>query len=243
MSIGSNKGGSSTQQTQSSSGFNQSFGSALNATQEGYLNNLWGSAQNLANQGAGQAQGWQGYNAAMGANQAAGNVLGGQNMQNAFGTLNNLQNPTVDPMMGVYAQQTGLQFNRQVMPALQGQAILGGGLGGSRAGIAQGLAASDAQRNIQNFGAQLYGQGQDRALQAAGQAGNLAGQQAAGYGALGQSNMALGQFGMGIPWHAQQQLAGLLGSPIVEDLGGIGSTTSMGVSSGSSKSRGFSFGL
>ena len=269
MSIGSNKGGSSTQQTQSSSGFNQSFGSALNTTQEGYLNNLWGGAQNLANQGAGQAAGYAGYNAALAGNQqgqgylnqgagAVGGALGqlGQGQQ-AFNTLGNLQNPGVDPMMGVYADQIGQQFNRQVMPALQGQAILGGGLGSSRAGIAQGLAASDAQRNIQNFGAQLYGQGQDRALQAAGAQGNLANQfaqtglQGAGmYGQLGQAtqqgamnNLAAGQFGMGIPWYAQQQFAGLLGSPIVEDLGGIGSTNSMGVSSGSSKSRGFSFGL
>jgi hypothetical protein len=162
-------------------------------------------------------------------------------------TLGNLQNPTVDPMLGVYAQQVGQQFNREIMPGIQGQAALGGGLGGSRAGIAQGLAAAEAQRNIQNFGAQLYGQGQDRALQAAGAQGQLAqglaqaGLQGAGmYGQLGQqamqgglNNLAIGQFGMGVPWYAAQQYAGLLGNPIMEDLGGRNESWSSGTGSGS----------
>lgn len=265
MSVGGNRSNQSSSTT--SEGLNQSYGSALNLAQEGYLQNLWGAGQNLANQGAGQAAGYQGYNAALGGNQqgmnylgagagqvgASLNQLGGANQ--AMNTLGNLQNPTVDPMLGVYAQQIGQQFNRQVLPGIQGQAALGGGLGGSRAGIAQGLAAGEAQRNIQNFGAQLYGQGQDRALQAAGAQGQLAqglaqtGLQGAGlYGQLGQqamqggmNNLAIGQFGMGVPWYAQQQFAGLLGSPIMEDLGGYGETSANASSRG--KSGGFNFGL
>ena len=254
-------GGNSARQSSESSGINQSFGSAMNLAQEQQYNNLWGQAGQMFNQRAGEAQGWLGYNQAKNANQqgmnylgagagqvgASLNQLGGANQ--AMNTLGNLQNPGVDPMMNVYAQQVGQQFNRQVMPALQGQAIMGGGMGGSRAGIAQGLAAGEAQRNIQNFGAQLYGQGQDRALQAAGAQGQLAqglaqtGLQGAGmYGQLGQQAMQGGQnalanaqFGMGIPWYAAQQLGGLLGGPIMEDLGGVGRTSS----SGSGKSGGF----
>lgn len=191
------------------------YGSALNVAQEGYLNNLWGGASSLMQQQAGQGMGMDAYNQANQMNQAAS------------GTLNRLMNPGMDPMMDVYAKQVGQQFNRQIMPALQGQAIMAGGLGGSRAGIAQGLAASDAQQNIQNFGAQLYSQNQDRALQAAN-----------AQGALAQNALATGQFGMGVPWYAMQQFGGLLGAPIMEDLGSY--TKSTGTSKGSSGGFGFS---
>ena len=251
MSVGGNRSNQSS--STSSEGLNQSYGSALNLGQEGYLQNLWGAGQNLANQNAGTGAGYAGYNAAQAGNQqgmnylgAGANALGGTGQ--AMNTLGALQNPTVDPMLGVYAQQIGQNFNRNIMPAIQGQAALGGGLGGSRANIAAGVAAGDAQRNIQNFGAQLYGQGQDRALQAAGAQGQLAQGVAGMYGNLGQqamqggmNNLAIGQFGMGIPWYAQQQFAGLLGSPIMEDLGGYGETSANASSRG--KSGGFSFGF
>src|SRR5512139_1017652 len=110
MSLGGNKSSGSTSSSQTSSGFNQSFGSALNAGQEGYLNNLWGAGQNLANQNAGAGYGYQGYNAALSGNQMGQNYLGaGANQTGAalnqlgqagqaMGTLGRLQNPTVDPM-------------------------------------------------------------------------------------------------------------------------------------------------
>lgn len=252
-------GGSQKQSSQQqSSGGSQSYGSAMNLAQERQFQNLWGAAGNLYSQNAGAGYGQDAYSAALGGNQqgmgylnqGAGQVanalgqLGGANQ--AMNTLGALQNPTVDPMLGVYAQEIGQQFNRNVLPGIQGNAAMAGALGGSRAGIAQGLAAADAQRNIQNFGAQLYGQGQDRALSAAGAQGQLAqalaqtGLQGAGmYGQLGQqamqgglNNLAIGQFGMGVPWYAAQQFAGLLGNPLLEDLGGTSSTTSSGASEG-----------
>lgn len=235
MSVGGNRSNQSS--STSSEGLNQSYGSALNLGQEGYLQNLWGAGQNLANQNAGAGAGYQGYNAAMAGNQMGQNYIGAGAAQlgganQAMGTLGALQNPGVDPMLGVYAQQVGQNFNRNIMPGIQGQAALGGGLGGSRANIAAGVAAGDAQRNIQNFGAQLYGQGQDRALQAAGAQGQLA-QGLAGQAMQGgMNNLAIGQFGMGVPWYAAQQYAGLLGNPVMEDLGGINESVSSGTSSG-----------
>lgn len=229
------KSKSKSKSTQTS--FSQDYGSRLNADQGAQLSNLWSQGANLNASGAGQAQGYQGYNQAMGMNQLAGNQLGGAAMQGAQDTFSRLQNPGMDPMMGVYAKQIGQNFNEQIMPGLRGDAMVGGGLGSSRAGIAQGLAGARAGQQLQDFGAQLYGQNQDRALQAAGAGGNLAGSIADAYGNLGQNAMATGQFGMGIPWYGATQQKGLLGAPIVENLGGYSTST------GTSKSKGSSIGL
>jgi hypothetical protein len=239
-------GGSQRQSSSGSSsqfGTNTSYGSALNLGQEQQFQNLWAQAGAMNNSGAQQGLGYNAYNQAQGLNQAGANALGGANMAGAFGTLNRLQNPGMDPMMGAYAQQVGQQFNEQIMPQLRGDAMVAGGFGGSRAGIAQGVAAGQAQRNIQNFGAQLYGQNQDRAMQAAQLAGGLAGQQAQAYGQLGNNALAGGQFGMGVPWYNLQQYAGLLGNPIMEDLGGTSWQEGMSDQSSSGRGSNFRFSL
>jgi hypothetical protein len=209
---------------------------------------------------AGQAAGQQGYDQAQGNLASQGSMLGqagqfNQNAMNAYGspymqgaqnTLNRMQNPGMDPMMGVYGRQVGQQFNEQIMPGLRGDAMVAGGYGGSRAGIAQGLAGARAGQQLQDFGAQLYGQNQDRALNAANMAGALqgniaqgygqgaamAGQIGQGYGGMGTQALQNAQFGMGIPWYNLQQFAGLLGGPVIEDIGGRGTTNSSGVSTG-----------
>src|SRR5512139_2220617 len=223
MGISGSKGGTSS--AQSSEGFNQSFGSAMNLAQEQQYQNLWQNAGNLYAQNAGMQQGQAGMNQAQGyMNQGAG----------AFGTLQQMQNPGMDPRMGVYARQLGQQFNEQILPGMRGEAIMGGGIGGSRAGIGQGLAAARMGQQLQDFGAQLYGENQNRALQAAQLQGALGGQYA-------QQAMQNAQFGMNLPWYASQQMAGILGGPIMEDLGGMGSTSASGSSSG--KTRGFGLNL
>jgi hypothetical protein len=223
MSFGSSKSKSSSSQT--SQALSETYGTTMAPEQVGYLQNLWGAGQNQMYGGQGQAYG--AYNQGM-------NALGGQNMQQAFGTLNRMQNPGVDPMMGVYANQIGQNFREQIMPGLRGDAALAGGLGGSRAGIAQGLAGARAGQQLQDFGAQLYGANQDRAAQAAQAAGQLGMQQAGGYGTLGQ-------FGMSIPWYNLQQQAGLLGSPVMKNLGGYSNQLNTASSKGSGS--GFNIGL
>ena len=221
-------GGNRSSQSSSSSGANQSYGSAMNLGQETQYQNLWAQAGAMQNSGAQQGLGYQGYNQAQGALGQQGAALGGPQMQQAQGTLGRLQNPGMDPMMDVYSRQIGQNFNEQVMPGLRGDAMLAGGLGNSRAGIAQGLAGARAGQQIQDFGAQLYGQNQDRALQAANSAGALQGALSGAYGQMGQQALGNAQFGMGIPWYNLQQYAGLLGGPVMEDLGGMGSTGSSG---------------
>ena len=226
-------GGSRSSQSQTSQGTNQGFGSGINLGQENQLQNLWAQAGAVNDIGGQQQLGYNAYNQAQGFGQQAYNALGGQNMQNAFGTLNQLQNPGEDPMMGVYGRQIGQQFNEQIMPGLRGDAMVGGGYGGSRAGIAQGLAGARMGQQMQDFGAQLYGQNQDRRLQAANASGALSGQISQQYAGMADQAQQLGQFGMGIPWYNLQQYAGLLGGPAMQDLGSYGTTDSSGRGSSS----------
>jgi hypothetical protein len=129
-------------------------------------------------------------------------------MNQAAGGLQNLLQPGVDPMLGVYAQQIGDQFRNQVMPQISQQAQLAGGLGSSRQGLAEGTAAGMAQQNLQNFGAQLYGENANRAMQSAG--------------ILGDMSKMYGQ----MPFSGLQGYAGVIGGPAI--LGGGGSSSSSG---------------
>lgn len=192
----------------------------------------FGTSQNQFNQAA------QGY----------GQGITSLNDQAAW--LKQFQNPGMDPMADVYARQVGQQFNEQIMPGLRGGAALSGGMGSSRQGIAEGLAAGRSSQQLQDFGAQLYGQQQDRSLQAAmglgqnalgyGQLANGQGNLGAQMGQLGEAMSGLGgQYGslsqmqQALPWYALNQYKGLLGNPTV--LGGGGSSS--GTATGGSESQ------
>lgn len=256
-------GGGRSKSDQSSAQNSWDYGNRQDPYQQMMMHNMWGAGQNLANSGAGMAAGQQGYDQGMGYlsqamggldratqyNQMGMNQLNSPYMTGAQDTLQRMQNPGLDPMMAVYGKQIGQQFNEQVMPGLRGEAMVAGGLGGSRAGIGQGLAGARMGQQLQDFGAQLYGQNQDRALNAANTAGalqgNIAGMYGQGsqnqqniagmYGQGSQQAQALGQYGMGIPWYAQQQMAGLLGPATMQDLGSYAAGTSTG------KSRAWNF--
>lgn len=269
MSFGKSKG---TKSKSSQTSTQWDYGTQVDPTQMGYLSNLWGAAQNQANDPWTSVAGYYGYNQGRGMldqasgalgqagqyNQQSMDQAGSPYMQSAQNTFQRLQNPGMDPMMDVYSRQIGQQFNEQIMPGLKGDAMVSGGLGGSRAGIAQGLAGARAGQQLQDFGAQLYGQNQDRALQAAqgggqlqemianmyGQGAQTAGQIGQAYQQSAQGAQALGQFGMGVPWYAQNQLAGLLGPAVVTDKGGYGLSTGTSKGSGGggfNLNSGFSF--
>ena len=102
------------------------------------------------------------------------------------------------------------------MPQFTQGAQQSGTLGGSRGGIGAGQAALGAQRNIQDFGAQLYNQDMNRMLQAAQTGAGMYGQgQSAGLTAAG---MLPGLATAGhLPFLNQAQI---LGSPITLTSGG-----------------------
>ena len=108
----------------------------------------------------------------------------------ASGMAGGAQNPYAQTLMDMTSDQMTQQFQEGIMPAIQQGAIAAGGLGGSRQGIAEGLAAERAQRALGDQQNQLasnfYGQ-------------NL-NQQQAGMGAMNNllnTGMAQQQFGIG----------------------------------------------
>ena len=200
--------------------FNKQKGtlSQQSSEQRNYGTNVWGPQagylQDIYSQAQGMKQDLQGWAGQAGLDQMRGAL--GQSQQ----ALQRLANPDqTDPLMGMYAKQIGQQFNEQIAPGIRGDAMLGGNRGGSRQGIGLGLAGARAGQQLQDFGAQLWGQQQQNALSAAQGLQGVAG----GYG-----QQALQQ-GMA-PWQNLQQYAGLIGGPAFQNLGGYG--TSSGASSG-----------
>ena len=164
--------------------------------QAGYLTDLYSKAQ--AQSGAG------GQNL-----QATQNMIG-----QGYGGIEQLLNPQVNPMLGVYQEQLQRGMEQNILPAIRREAIGFGQSGGSRQGVAEGLAAQEAGRMSRDFAAQVYGQDMDRMLGAT------------------QAIPGLSQAGLGAPWYGLNQYAGILGNPTV--LGGGGSSLSVGDASGSS---------
>ena len=134
-----------------------------------------------------------------------------QGLQANSDYLGSFQQPGVDPRLKMYQDQVQQNFDQNINPAIKGQSMLAGGFGNSRGQLAQGVAAGQANTDISNMATQLYGENQNRALQSVGMQGQI-GQQM-----LGNAGMPL------------QYYQGLLGQPIMQDLGGS--------SFGSSQSR------
>lgn len=227
------------------------FGSNVWENQRPYLQDTYAQAQqmagigqqDLAQQAMGQNALYQGQQMMGQSGQYAGGMVGqvgaanqmyGQSAQ-GFGQM--AQGAGNNPQLDAYAQQVGQQFNRQIMPALQGQAQVAGQLGSSRAQIGEAMAAGDAQQNIQNYSQQLYSDEQNRRLQAfqgmqgAG-AGMLQGaQMLGGAGQLQQSAAGglmdasqgwgqWGQYAQQSPWANLQQYQNIIGGPAMRDMGG-----------------------
>lgn len=256
-------GGGSNKQKQSSSGWNESesqnYGSNIWGGQAPWLTDLYGQAGQTynANKNNGDAAGYFWGDMAGGESNNASqqlyrSQLAADNMGTTLGdtsaALKGFLNPTgTDPLSKAYATQMGQQFNEQFLPGLQGDAAVAGGLGGSRAQIGAALGSQRAMQSIGDFNASLYDNQQNRALAAAQGLGQVAsgyGDQANSYGntaagrlAISQNNMNLGNYGQQMPWSQLQLFQGLIGSPIMQDLGGF--TKSQGTSSSSGSGSGW----
>jgi len=166
--------------------------------------NVWGPQQGYLKDLWGQAQGQNNAGLGQYGQQAD------QFINTAQSTMERMQNPGVDPAMAAYSQNIGDQYRQQFMPALQGQAIQAGGLRGSRQQIGAALGAGQAMDSISDFAANSYAGQQQRALQAA------------------QSAPGLADFARSMPWYNLSQYAGILGSPVMQDLGGSSKGSSSG---------------
>ena len=137
-------------------------------------------------------------------------------MGRASDAFGNLLNPGASPMLDVYRREIQRGLTDNILPSIRREAAGYNVVGGSRQGVAEGLAAQQGVRSIADFASTVYGQDMDRALAAM------------------QSAPALISAGMGIPWFDLQQLAGILGQPV--RLGGGGYSTSTSSASGQGSS-------
>lgn len=94
-------------------------------------------------------------------------------------------NPYLQAMSDDIAAAATRNFQRNVLPGIQDQAVLAGGYGGSRQGIAEGIAMGDLNRDILSASNQLFGNAYE---QAAGRQAQMAGQLSAQDLAAQQAN-------------------------------------------------------
>lgn len=68
----------------------------------------------------------------------------------------NVDTSTLDPVVNNATQRLTQNFNEQVMPAIDGGAIMSGQFGGSRQGVAQGIASRGLAQSIGDMEANMY---------------------------------------------------------------------------------------
>lgn len=143
--------------------------------QQPYLENMFGYAQNLYNQGPQQfypGQTWVDPNQLelLGRTNALGYSTGPQLNQLIGGAQGSLgqalaggMNPYLENYLRMGSREIGQNFTEQILPGIQTAAIAQGGLGGSRQGVAEGLASERASQSMEDFTTRLlseaYGQG------------------------------------------------------------------------------------
>lgn len=190
--------------------------------------------------------------------QGAGANLGMGN--NALSTMldpNQMLNPDSNPYLGRYADAMSRPITQalteRILPAIRGDAISNGSFGGSRQGIAEGIAARGAAEAIGDRTAGLYSNAYGQGLNAMqGAAGMLPGYASANLGIaeaaprLGNASFnlqrlpadAMIESGMGqtmMPWQLLQNYMGAI-------RGNYGGTT-VGSTKGSNLGFGFTAGM
>ena len=121
--------------SESESSAQQTSNSFIDPSQLANLQQLWSSASNQIGQG-GLGQG--GFNQGQNFLNQIGNNPFDQNLQQFANPNNELAQQNID----LLGSNLSNQFNNQILPGIQSNAISGGALGGGRQGVAQGIAAS-----------------------------------------------------------------------------------------------------
>ena len=212
MGFGTSDGGSSSGENWSGGSSSGSSSSSSNSQSSSFRDPafVWGEQapwlEGLYSQAGQLAQNFQGN---MGQAQGV--------YDQAMGGFNRLMNPGVNPQLQAYSGEVQRNLERNLLPAIQGQAGQFGQMGGSRQGIAEGLAVGDSNRQITDMAANLYNADMNRMGQAMSQAPSL------------------GTFGQQIPWYAMNQYSGILGDPTVMQ-GAAGSQSTASSSSSSEQS-------
>jgi len=199
--------------------------------QAGYLTDLYGAGSNLmASQQPENAAMMAGRDArsAYGQSPALQNLI--QSSQTALsGRLNPSENPYLQRAMQSAINPLTQNYQENVLGGITDQAVQAGQTGGSRQGIAEGIAGREYLQQVgdvaTNMSFQDYGAGMDRQGQAIDQAGTVA-----NLGMMPADIMSgVGREEQLAPWQQLQLQQGLIGSPTV--LGGAAGASSGGTSS------------
>lgn len=219
--MGFDFGMSKSKTTSASGSYQNRDAQSTNTTNQ----NVWGMQQpffgDLFAAGQNAMQGFD-PNSFIGQNmQGVSNLQGGMtalnNMANTGGAIAGFANPNnqlVQDQIGNLGQSLGDFFQNQLNPAIMGNSVAAGGLGGGRQQVAQGQAAGEMgqafQQGVTDIQANAYGQAQNAAmmqdqnrLQSVNQMSGVAGM---------MNN--LGMSSMQAPWLGMQNMAGLLGNPL-----------------------------
>lgn len=106
------------------------------------------------------------------------NTFGTANPQDALSAMlsGNVDTSALDPVLANANRRLGEQFNEQVLPGIRGGAMAAGQYGGSRQGVAEGLAARGLGYAMGDMAANMYNNAFNTAQQQRyGTANNLAG--------------------------------------------------------------------
>ena len=195
--------------------------------QSPFLQDLYRQAQAYSQTSPTSALEQQGQQAALG---YAGQL--NPMLQSAQGAQQFLTDPSIlSPESNPYLAQTAQAATspimqalmEQILPGIRGGAIGAGGYGGSRQGIAEGIAGRGALQSIGDTTANIYSQAYGQGLNAM-QGGLQTAPQTAALGLLpSQIMQQIGQEQRLAPLQQLQNYKGLLGGPVVLGGGGTGS--------------------
>lgn len=113
----------------------------------------------------------------LGQSMALGNALGpvqgavdatlkGTNFLTSGDVLDPSKNPGLQGTLDAATRQITDNFSRSILPQIRDQSVISGGYGGNRQGIAEGLAASDATKQIGDTSATILNQAYQSGLDA-----------------------------------------------------------------------------
>lgn len=124
------------------------------------------------------------------------------------------ESPVLGEQIGALSEDVGRFFNEQLLPGITSEAVAGGGLGGGRQGVAQGLAGESALREFSRGVTAL----RSADISARDAAAATLGQQAiqgaqVGLGGLGTLS-GIANIGFGAELAPYERLAALVGGPV-----------------------------
>lgn len=208
-----------------------------------YLTDLYQNAQNLYNQPAQNATQLMGQQSGLDYATSGGLSNLVNQSQNALSmTLSPQQNPYLGQAIQAATRPITQNYQENVLGGITDGAVQAGQTGGTRQGVAEGIAARDYMNKIGDVSSQMsyagYNDNMNRLLQGLGQSSNIAN--------LGMLPGTL-QYGIGsqqnqAPWQQAAKYQSLIGGPTVLSGGGNSSSSSFSLPIGDIAGAAYLFG-